>query len=162
MSSYLRSHIQIDKPIVYIDMDGVLVDFDKRVGELASLGIKQHKLFQHPEAYKNLEPIEGAQEAFKALQEKYEVYILSTPPWSNPDAWGEKRKSVEVLFGIDAKKKLILSHNKGLLKGDYIIDDRDANGVLDFTGEHIHFGSGEFPDWTAVLNYLIIENGKRQ
>lgn len=31
-------------------------------------------------------------------------------------------------------KSLILAHNKGLLKGDYLVDDRIQNGVDTFEG----------------------------
>lgn len=150
---YLRASIPITKPIVLIDMDGVLCDFDARKAELENVGVKGHSIFKHPNAYKNLEPIEGAVEAWHALQEKYETYILSTPPWSNPDAWAEKRKWVEQYLGNSSKKKLILCHNKGIIKGDFLIDDRIANGVADFEGEHIHFGQDGL-NWTEVLKHL--------
>lgn len=52
------------------------------------------------------------------------------------------------------KKRLIITHNKGLNKGDYLIDDRLAKGVTDFDGEHIHFLTDRFPDWKSVLEYL--------
>ena len=156
MRDYLRSSIKTDKPIVYIDMDGVLCDFDKRARELEeNEGIKGHRLFKHPSAYKDLEPIDGAIDAWHALQEKYETYILSTPPWSNPDAWSEKRKWVEQFFGKSANKKLILCHNKGLVKGDFLIDDRIANGVADFDGEHIHFGQEGAENWAVILKNLL-------
>jgi 5'-nucleotidase len=156
MRDYLRSSIKTDKPIVYIDMDGVLCDFDKRAKELEeNEGIKGHRLFKHPSAYKDLEPIDGAIDAWHALQEKYETYILSTPPWSNPDAWSEKRKWVEQFFGKSANKKLILCHNKGLVKGDFLIDDRIANGVADFDGEHIHFGQEGAENWAVILKNLL-------
>lgn len=153
---HLRINIPITKPIVYIDMDGVLANFDKRVKELEAQGFKAGSVFKHPEAYKDLEPIEGAIEAWHSLQEKYETYVLSTPAWSNPDSWSEKRIWVEKYLGKSAHKKLILSHNKGLVKGDYLIDDREANGVGDFSGEHIHFGTEEYPDWESVLQRLGI------
>ena len=41
------------------------------------------------------------------------------------------------------------------MKGNYIIDDREANGILDFEGEHIKFGEGEYIGWDQVLNYLL-------
>ena len=154
---WLRASIKIIKPIVLIDMDGVICDFDKRAKELELKGVKGHSLFRHQDAYKNLDPIEGAIDAWISLQEKYETYILSTPPWSNPDAWAEKRIWVQQHLGDTAKKKLILCHNKGLVKGDYLIDDRIANGVADFEGEHIHFGNDEFPGWKEVLTYLGIK-----
>ena len=153
---HLRINIPITKPLVYIDMDGVLSDFDKRFKELEAQGFKGSSVFKHPEAYKDLEPIEGAIAAWHALQEKYETYILSTPAWSNPDSWSEKRIWVEKFLGKSAHKKLILCHHKGLVVGDYLIDDRKANGVGDFKGEHIHFGTEEYPDWSAVLQRLGI------
>lgn len=155
MRDYLRASIPIHKPIVLIDMDGVLADFDKRKSELESQGFKGESLFKHPEAYKDLEPIPGAIEAWLELQGEYETYILSTPPWSNPQGWAEKRIWVEKYLGPTAKKKLILGHHKGLVKGDYLIDDRVANGVADFGGKHIHFGVGKFKDWPSVLKFLI-------
>jgi 5'(3')-deoxyribonucleotidase len=61
---------------------------------------------------------------------------------------------VETHLGKSANKKLILCHNKGLVKGDFLIDDRIANGVADFEGEHIHFGTEQFSGWEDVLDYL--------
>lgn len=151
----LRASIPIHKPIVLIDMDGVLADFDKRRSELESKGIKGEFLFKHPDAYDDLDPIEGAIDAWNKLQDKYETYILSTPPWSNPKGWSDKRIWVEKYLGRTAKKKLILGHHKGLVKGDYLIDDRIANGVADFGGKHIHFGIGKFKNWDSVLEYLL-------
>lgn len=155
--SWLRASIPITKPIVLIDMDGVICDFDKRARELENQGIKGNSLFKHENAYKDLEPIEGAIEAWNKLQEKYETYILSTPPWSNPNAWSEKRNWVQKYLGNISKKKLILCHNKGLVMGDYLIDDRIANGVADFKGTHIHFGQSVFPGWDSVLKFLEVE-----
>lgn len=154
---WLRASIEITKPIVLIDMDGVICNFDKRAKELEAKGVKRHSLFRHPEAYKDLEPIEGAIDAWISLQEKYETYILSTPPWSNPDAWAEKRSWVQRYLGDTSKKKLILCHNKGLVKGNFLIDDRIANGVADFEGEHIHFGQNPFQGWKEVLRYLRVK-----
>jgi len=39
--------------------------------------------------------------------------------------------------------------------GDYLIDDRTANGVDEFKGEHVHFGTAAFPDWDSVVSYLV-------
>ena len=38
--------------------------------------------------------------------------------------------------------------------GDYLIDDRLANGSDRFEGEHLLFGGDEFPSWYEVLKYL--------
>lgn len=156
---YLRASIKTDKPIIYVDLDGVLCDFDKRHLELLESGHNKFQAFKHPLAFSELEPIPGAIEAWNSLQEKYETYILSTAMWSNPESWKDKRIWVQQYLGKTANKKLILSHNKGLLRGDYLIDDRIANGVADFEGEHIHFGSERFPSWEEVLKHLKINVG---
>lgn len=137
------------KPIIYIDLDGVMVDYDAMKTETTEDQRREKGFFE------NLEPIDGAIDAFKTLQTYgYEVYVLSTAPWSNIHAWSEKRIWVEKHLGELAFKKLILSHNKGLLKGNYLIDDRTLNGVEDFEGQHIHFGSEKFLNWSKVIEYI--------
>lgn len=154
--SYLNPSLKTNKPILCIDMDGVLCDFDTRYTVLRAMGVREHQIWKHPELYNDLDPIIGAVEAWEKLQDKYDTYILSTPPWSSPLAWSQKREWVEKYLGKTAKKKLILCHNKGIVNGDYLIDDRIAHGVADFPGEHIHFGAVEqFKDWAAVLEYLL-------
>lgn len=135
-----------DKKIIYVDMDGVLVDY------------KHHEEGEeHNEGdFLKMEPIQDAVTSFNKLAEssKYDVYILSTAPWDNPNSWIEKRLWVEKYIGKNAYKRLILSHNKHLNSGDYLIDDRLKNGSEKFTGKLIHFGQEEFPDWKTVMNYL--------
>jgi 5'-nucleotidase len=139
----------LKKKILYVDLDGVLADYDLAKLNTTEEDRKQKGFFE------NLPPIDGAIDAFKKLSEKYETYFLSTAPWSNIYAPSEKRIWVEKHLGEFAFKKLILTHNKGLLKGDYLIDDRKLNGVEDFEGEHIHFGTEKFKSWKDVLDYLL-------
>jgi 5'-nucleotidase len=139
-----------NKKIIYVDMDGVLADYDANLE-----GRAPDKVCDIPGYFSTLPPMKNAVEAFKWLCGYFEVYILSTPSWDSPSSYTEKRVWVEEVLGIKyVEKKLILSHNKGLLKGDYLIDDRIVNGVAEFKGEHIHFGSDKFPDWISVVAYL--------
>lgn len=151
---YLRASIKTNKPIVYIDMDGVLANFDKRHMELLSEGYLKHQAFKHKRAFEDLDPMPGAIDAWNYLQSDYETYILSTPAWSNERCWTDKRIWVEKYLGKTSFKKLILCHNKGLLTGDYLIDDRIANGVADFKGVHVHFGQEGTKDWQEVIKYI--------
>jgi 5'(3')-deoxyribonucleotidase len=151
---WLRANIPITKPIVLIDLDGVLANFDKRHDELKALGLNRNQAMQDPRAFEDLEPMEGAIEHWHLLQEDFETYILSTAPWSNPGAWSSKRVWVEKYLGKESKKKLILSHNKGLVIGDYLIDDRIANGVGDFRGLHVHFGTEGLETWEKVFTFI--------
>jgi len=141
------------KEDLFIDMDGVLVDYD-----LAVEGLSEEeaiKTRRTPGFFKDLKPMENAIWGFHKLAQKYNVYILSTPSWSTPTSWTEKVIWTDRNIGSAAEKKIILCHNKGLFKGRALIDDRTVNGVEEFKGEHIHFGCEKFPDWKAVLEYLL-------
>ena len=151
--------------ILYIDMDGVLVDFTSAYGRLTTWeknkynpdGKKDHKAKYDnvPNIFARMEPMEGAIAAYEKLSQVFDTYILSTAPWENPTAWSDKLEWVRRHLGKTAHKRLILSHNKQLNKGDYLIDDRDKNGANKFDGELIRFGSDEFPDWNSILRYLL-------
>jgi len=150
-----RASLKTNQSIIHIDMDGVLCDYESFLNKKILEGMNKFQIYQIPGVFEHLEPIDGSIKAFQLLDKYFDVYILSTPMWSNPDSWRGKRIWVEKFLGKHAKKKLILSHNKGLLKGKYLIDDRVANGVLDFEGEHIQFGQKKFSNWSKVLTYLF-------
>lgn len=143
--------------IVYVDMDDVLVNFESGIEQLSEKTYQEYEndIDEVPGFFRDLPPVEGAIDAFHKLSEQYDVYILSTAPWRNPSAWIDKLLWVKKHLPQAAHKRLILSHNKHLIRGDYLIDDRTANGAGDFLGEHIHFGKEPFPDWDAVLEYLL-------
>jgi 5'(3')-deoxyribonucleotidase len=146
------------KKILYVDMDNVLVDFKSGIDKLNKETYETYSdnWDEAPGIFSLMEPIKGAIESYKLLAEKYDTYILSTSPWNNPSAANDKVVWVQKYLGDVAHKRLILSHNKHLNVGDYLIDDRhDKNGVDKFTGEHIHFATDKFPDWKSVVHYLI-------
>ena len=144
------------KKILYIDMDNVLVDFSSSFPKLSSEILAEYdsRLDDVPDIFSLMEPMPGAVEAFKELSEKFDTYILSTSPWANPSAWSDKLIWVKNYLGPSANKRLILSHHKNLNAGDFLIDDRTKNGVNEFKGEHLHFGTPKFPDWNSVVDYL--------
>jgi len=146
------------KKIVYVDMDGVLADFVGGAIDLGLFGTEAYfdtAINGTEDFFLDLKPLPGAIEAYHTLTEKYDVYILSTAPWGIPNAWCDKLHWVNKHLPEVSKKRLILSHNKHLNAGDYLIDDRLKNGAEKFTGELIHFGTDKYPDWKAVLNYLM-------
>ncbi len=144
------------KPILYFDMDNVLVDFQSGIDQLSEQTLLKFegRLDEVPGIFSLMKPLQGAIEAFEKLSSNYDCYVLSTAPWNNPSAWTDKLLWVKKYLGQMAYKRLILSHHKDLNHGDYLIDDRTKNGAGEFQGKLIQFGSEEFPNWEMVLGFL--------
>jgi len=157
LTQSLKNSLRRNRMIVYIDMDDVLCHFESE---------KQRQIEANPDIafpqsipgfFENLKPIDGAIESVKKLihSEKFSPYILTAPSILNPHCYTEKRLWVEKYFGMDFVDKLIICSNKGLLKGDVLIDDYiEGRGQENFEGEFIHFGSEEFPNWEIIYQYL--------
>jgi 5'(3')-deoxyribonucleotidase len=102
-----------------------------------------------------MKPLPEAVDSFERLSANFDVFILSTAPWENPSAWSDKLEWIKMHLGEKAYKRLILTHRKDLIRGDFLIDDRDKNGANDFKGELIRFGSEKFRGWQDVTRYLL-------
>lgn len=144
------------KRIVYVDMDNVLVDFVSAIPHLADAVVSHYRdrLDDVPGIFALMNPMPGAIEAYAELCQRFDTYILSTAPWGNPSAWSDKLLWVQAHLGDGAHKRLILTHHKNLNMGDFLIDDQTNNGSDGFGGEHVHFGSGRYPDWPSVMEYM--------
>ena len=145
------------KKVLYVDMDNVLVDFKSGIDKLDESLIKEYdgRLDEVPGIFGLMDPLKDAIESYEELAKHFDTYLLSTSPWENETAGPDKLNWVKKHLGKVAYKRLILSHHKNLNAGDYLIDDRLKNGVDKFTGEHIHFGTEQFPDWLTVKDYLM-------
>lgn len=154
-------------------MDGVLVDF---IGAI-ELAFKNNPDYR--EKYKNSpdeivgifkdpKPVDGAINAVNKLvaSNKYDLFIATTASWNNPESAMHKRLWIEKYFGDLFVKKMIITHRKDLLRGDYLIDDRLNNGASSFEGKLLSFGwayeknNGEggwndYPNWDDILKELI-------
>ncbi len=88
----------------------------------------------------NLEPLPGAIEAIEAIRNTVkEVAICTAPPKINRYAAQEKYEWVLNNLGEYWAKRLILNHDKTLINGDILIDDK-----LEILGAQI-------PSWEHVL-----------
>ena len=138
-------------------MDGVLVDFQSGIDQLSEETKLKYKdrLDDVPGIFGLMKPRVDAIESYKWLNDNFDTYILSTAPWNNNNAWSDKVFWVKKYLGKNAEKRLILTHNKHLNFGDFLIDDRLENGAGKFKGELIHFLHDErFLNWGNVLAYL--------
>ena len=144
------------KKILYIDMDNVLVDYPSGLmNEEQKKNFHGEYLDEFPVIFAQMLPLDGAIESYNILSELFDTYILSTAPWNNNLAWSDKIFWVKKYLGEKAHKKLILTHNKNLNIGDFLIDDRLENGAADFKGELIHFlHDKRFLNWKDVVSYL--------
>ena len=155
------------KKIIYVDMDGVLVDLGSQIrnwfDKFPHLKEKYNECPDHiPGIFRNPNPIDGSIESIHKLHNsgKYDLFIATTAPWGNPYAATDKRFWIEQWFGRLFHKRLIITSRKDLLVGDYLIDDRVKNGAGEFgsivnRGQHIHFGSEKFPNWKSVTDFLL-------
>ena len=155
------------KKRLFFDMDDVLFDFQSgldRIDEETKMKYRakgpddKDRFDEIPGLFSKMDPVPGAIEAVYKLAEVYDVFILSTATWKNPSAWSDKVTWVAKYLGDVFHKRIIITHRKDLVEGDYLIDDRGKNGTSEFKGEWIQFGSEQFPDWDVVLEYLLDKN----
>ena len=153
----LHNETQQRKKRLFFDMDGVLVDFESGLAQQDEQTLKEYegRYDEIPGLFGLMQPMPGAIEAVHKLNEHYDCYILSTAPWNNPSAWSDKVTWITKHLDDVFHKKMVITHCKNLCKGDILIDDRGKNGTSQFEGEWIEFGSDRYPDWNAVLDYLI-------
>jgi len=150
------------KKILYIDLDNTLVDFQSGIDRLSAEDRATYDghYDDAPGIFALMDPVPGALEAYCELDAHFDTYILSTAPWHNDSAWKDKvlwvRKHLALTSESAAYKRLILSHHKNLNRGDFLVDDRAANGAVGFEGEWLQFGpDAAFPSWASVTDYLI-------
>jgi 5'-nucleotidase len=155
----------LTSPVILVDLDGVavnLVDGWKKIWnekypdrqitadpttfllEDAYSGFGTEKeiaeIIHTPDFFLKLEPMPGAIEAFKQMHDSgLELYICSAPT-SLSCSYSEKIDWVEMHLGRDWTKRVILTKDKTLVQGDYLIDDNPAVvGAFDPSWEHILF-----------------------
>jgi 5'-nucleotidase len=139
------------RKIVHIDMDDTLLDFTGAYHQKR----KENPGILYPQSqygfFTGLQPFDGAIHYTNLLRGLFDVYILTRPSVMNPLCYTEKRVWVEKHFDLALCDKLIICPNKGLVKGDYLIDDKLW---LHFEGEQLVFGSPAYDTWEKVYQYL--------
>lgn len=154
--------------IILVDMDGVLANWDAawdaalmKMG-IRALGIpfsvhrKEFNLYTgltpeqklvvdeittSPGFYRHLDLIEGAKEALREmLKAGYDVRIVTSPWNSNPTCASDKMAWVMEHLGKEWGQRLIITNDKTLVFGDWLIDDKPKiKGSRTPSWEHIWF-----------------------
>jgi 5'(3')-deoxyribonucleotidase len=134
---------------VFVDLDGVVVDFDSYA---ESLGLSGAKVKTIRGAYLEMKAFPGALESVRSLIGMgYEVWIATKPPTGISYAYADKVEWV-LRHLPELKRRIILTHDKGLLGdfGDYLIDDRPhKNNCENFEGHLIAFKKGN--QWPEII-----------
>ena len=88
----LQNKKQVEKKILYIDMDNVLVDFKSGIDQLSEEVKKEYegRLDEVPHIFSLMKPMPKAIESYRTLADNFDTYILSTAPWKNPTASHDK------------------------------------------------------------------------
>ena len=150
------------RPRVLLDMDGVVVDWDEGfraawaarghapperarsyyMEECVEPGLREEAvaLFHAEGFFRDLPPREGALAAVSEVAEAYEVFICTSPVLTSPFCAAEKYAWVERHLGADWKRRVVITSDKTLVRGDVLIDDKPA-----ITGAEVA------PAWTHVL-----------
>lgn len=136
-------------PIVLVDMDGPLADFDqlffRRCRENGwSLDCERRQqrhrfatdhmpdererrlareMVNTPGWFADLPVTDGALAGLNALADVADVWICSKPLEANPTCRDEKAKWLVEHFGAQWERRLILAPDKSLVRGDILLDD---------------------------------------
>lgn len=153
------------RPTALWDMDGTFVKWEDRFAELLlerdpdfplpAVGERPHfdyfwvpganrdviiDTLNDPRLYSGLEPHEAAVQAMQEMDaDGWDVFIASSPTWTNPGCAAGKLEDIDALLGPKWVDRLILSKDKTLVKGDVLFDDKP-----EITGAHV-------PSWTHIM-----------
>lgn len=168
-----------DRKIWLVDLDEVVFDFDAEVinnwethlpgvkridsNELQHWNLTDNYPAEFTEAitgiwrqegfFRSLKPIKNAVEALKEIMgEGHAVFLCSTPTTREPYCVYEKLQSIYEHFGERLINNMIMTKDKTLIQGDYLIDDKpEIQGEIKFpTWTHVHFDRGR--TWGKTFN----------
>lgn len=137
---------------VFVDMDGVVVDFDAFRN---ARGLTGDQVKAMPGAYLQMPAIDEAIAAVRSLIGMgYEVWLATKPPTGVAHAYSDKAAWVFENLP-ELKRRIIITHDKGLLgdEGDFLCDDRPHKANCErFKGTLLRFVDGFH--WPQALDEL--------
>lgn len=157
--------------VLYVDLDDTLANFYKASRNLGSDEVDEHMMWD-PNFFLNLEPVPGAKGAvFDLMKHGFDVRVLSQPLAECPESYLHKAQWVQLHFP-QLYKKIVLTQDKGLCLGHYLIDDNAAKWKEPFEsngGKFIHYPYDRthrttvteedlYTFWRMIVKTLQLEN----
>jgi len=160
VSQYRGAALKLSPPVVLVDMDGCLVDWDAgfmaawrgRSPIIRSLSYSMEEcvpsthrdecleLYHSAGFFRSLPPMAGGVEAVRALAAAgYRVFLCTAPVTTSEHCAGEKFEWVREHLGPEWVPRIILTSDKTFVRGDVLIDDKPK-----ITGAH-------HPTWQQLL-----------
>lgn len=139
---------------VYIDMDGVLADFDGACTEPLDKNGDHPEMFREG-FFRNLEVMDGAEWAIEELlRMKHLDVMVATKPTTKTDYCASEKIAWLREHFPELVRKINIVTNKLNLKGHYLIDD-DLRWK-DFDGYFIHFDKeSSHAQWMAIVQFFM-------
>lgn len=96
-------------------------------------------LYTQPGFFLGLEPVQGARDALEEMVHAgHEVRICTSPLTAYTHCVLEKYQWVEKYFGHEWTRRIILTKDKTLVRGDILIDDKpEITGAMSPTWKHV-------------------------
>lgn len=137
---------------VYIELENVLCNYSGRVFQLKDeLDIDNEK--ELPLNYCDIEPVDGAIEAYEELSTMMEVFIIT------PDEKRDEKTEWVRTHLPQAVEKIKFCNTANVRDGNYFVCSNSETGG-NFRGRLIEFYSFDFPTWDDILTYITAkENG---
>lgn len=155
------------KKIVFIDLDDTIADFQGSAKFKDGFNVVH---MYEPGFFKDLPVIPGALVAVRAIMRMgYDVHILTQPLAESAHSYSEKVQWVALHFP-DLINKISMTQDKGLFKGDYLIDDNalkwkekfEANGGKFIFFKNPLLSNGPMPDmekqWKDIVKFFEEES----
>lgn len=157
------------KPILLLDMDGPMADFDiacwehmqrsrmeldiTEYGQVRHRYITDHlrheadrasvrRTINHGRWFWSLPVTPGAQMGVELLRDHFEVWVCTKPLEANENCWSDKLAWLRLHFPALADR-MILAPNKTLVRGDVLLDDAIPRKWI--------IEADRLPDWTPVV-----------
>mmetsp|Transcript_37490 Transcript_37490/g.62086 ORF Transcript_37490/g.62086 Transcript_37490/m.62086 type:complete len:569 (+) Transcript_37490:370-2076(+) len=160
VAGYRASVLQLSPPVILLDMDGVIVDWDS--GFIGAWGSRSpidrsksysmedcvpttmcseaKAVFHQKGFFAGLPPREGAINAVKRMVGLgYQVFFCTAPVLTSAYCAGEKYEWIIRQFGQAFASRVIMTTDKTTVRGDLLIDDKPC-----ITGS-------QMPTWQQVL-----------